>query len=240
MFSFLDQMAIHAQIRRLREKGLLIDDSASEQYTRALLLTSPPFAGGSPGTVRDVRNGREVPCPLREALVNTLAEFLVLHGFLYAALVDAPWLALRRDVRQATRTIRQVLEKFYPEHRHKKLWLAYEEVVTKIDEIPPDEYRRLRTDLRKQRFQWRRELAHCCFLVFRGYLPVRETYVDDAIDHALAAIFIHLEIESGERIFVAGSIRKDRAAVRNAELRENYFAPSRSTTDSSEGNLENT
>jgi hypothetical protein len=240
MFNFLDQMAIHAQMRRLRDRhGFLYDDSTAAQYVRGLLLTSPPFAGGSPGTVRDVRNGRQVPCPRREALVQTLTDLLVIRGVMYAQLIDTPWLTAQGDVRRAIQTIRQALKTFYPEHRNKKLWLAYEEVVAKIDKIPPDKYRRFQTDHRQQKVTWRRELAHHCFWIFRQCLPSRKAYPDDAIDHALADICIHLGIESGERIFVAGRIRKDRAAVRNAEMADWYFSQPHSLTDRSVGDQEN-
>jgi hypothetical protein len=241
MSSFLDQMAIHAQIRRLQEKGCHIEDAAPEQYVRGLLLTSPPFASSSSETIRDLhlRTAGEVPCPQREHLVNTLSEFLVLQGLMYDALIGRPSRALRLEVQQAERTMRQVLKKFYPERRHKKVWLAYEDVASKIAQIPHDHYRQLRPDLRRQWLEWKRELAHRCFWVFRHHFPSRTAYVDDAIDHALAAIFIHLEIEPDEgedaKERLVWRIKKDREATRNAELRESYFAPDPSIRDEENG-----
>jgi hypothetical protein len=210
MRPFLEEMEIHLMARRLRQMGVesLVDQTA--HYTRTRLQHSPPFTQCPPGCIRDLhehlRDGPTVACPQSEPLLESLTEILIEYGTSWVETVGPR--RKSRELERATMTIRQALECFYPEHRHKKLWRQYQALMNALQRIPGDEHTRLEKDQRELRKQWRHGLAHCMHQAFRTFGPPQADYPYEAVYTAIASIYDDLSIEPGEWRRLADRIRK--------------------------------
>jgi hypothetical protein len=210
MRPFLEEMDIHLMGRRLRQMGVesLVDQT--ELYTRTRLQHSPPFAQCPSGFIRDLHehllNGRLVACPQIEPLLESLTEILIGYGTSFVETVGPR--RKRRELEQATMTIRRALERFYPEDRNKKLWRQYQALMNALERISGDDYTQLERHQRELLKQWRHRLAHLMNQAFHTFGPPQAAYPHEAVYIAIASIYDDLKIERGQWRSLAERIRK--------------------------------
>jgi hypothetical protein len=210
MEPFLEQMELHLMVRRLRQTGAesLVDDTAL--YTRTRLQRSPPFVRCPSGFIRDLHeyelDGPTVACPRIEPLLESLTEILIAYGTTFVETVGPR--RKGRELERATVTIRQALERFYPEGRNKKLWRQYHALTNALQRIPRDEHTRLETHQRELLKQWRHGLAHVMNQAFRTSGPPQDDYPYEAVYMAIASIYDDLSLERGPWRSLADRIRK--------------------------------
>jgi hypothetical protein len=204
---FLDELALHLMARRVG-----VPDAArqTELYTRTRLEHTPPFTQCPPGFIRDLHedllDGPTVACPQKERLLETLTEGLIEYGTSFIETIGPR--RKRREVEQATETIRRALECFYPENRNKKLWRQYHALMTALGRISADDYTRLEHNQRELLKQWRHRLAYVMRLAFHTFGPLQAAYPQEAVYFAIASIYDDLSIEHGEWRRLADRIRK--------------------------------
>jgi hypothetical protein len=114
----------------------------------------------------------------------------------------------RRELEQATMTVRRALECFYPERRNKKLWRHYQVLMNALQQISGDDYARLEEHRQTLQSQWRHSLARLMCLAFQTFGPPQADYPKEAIYIAIASIYDDLSIERGNWRSLAERIRK--------------------------------
>lgn len=210
------------QTNGLVQDTLLVGDQDPVPFVRS----TPPFSSPCPGTLTDVRRARCVPCPRYDALLKEVAGVLFAFGHAFHRTFFA-WLEPRDHA--AGRLIRALdyhedalreellergptLDRLLPPTRKRRLWKALEtlrdmvnDLQWSLDRNPMD--RPIPGGRRK--FQaWQQELCWELYGAFQRFGPALTDFSETAIDTAIAAMLITLQLESGTVLQVAARVRK--------------------------------
>jgi hypothetical protein len=223
---FMAAMILQCTFEHLRALRLY-PEKAKGLNLVCFVRRTPPFRSPCPGTLVDVRNARCVPCPRSEALAEAVASILLdcgrelAHTFhceplrqedpaadqLMKALIGHEY-----EPREALQEHETTLDRLLPPTRKRRLWKALQTIHETIEGLNQSfDYDPMDHPIPggRRKFQaWQRELSWQLYHAFQRFGPAPTDFPEAAIDTAIAAMLIALELESGTVAQVAARVRK--------------------------------
>jgi hypothetical protein len=219
---FMNAVRFLCVVERARARGLIRRKVPGVNLV-GFLRGHPPFSSPCPETIIDVRNARCVPCPQYDALVEAVVGVLFDFGHECErtfdweprtqhepAARDLIWALGHHEsgLRADSQKHESTLDRLLPPTRKAQFWKALETLRDTKKALEQSIARQPIPGLRRTFQALQRELCWQLYRAFKRWGPAPTNFPETAIDAAIAAMLITLQLESGTVAQVAARVRK--------------------------------